>query len=158
MPYKLPFTPQRQFPYPRGVCGFTGTSRPSGMSSRQLKQVRWLLAGVMTLHLGDAVGADEQAHGEATALGIYTIGHPPDLKGRRAFCDYNEMRDEKPYLVRDKAIVAESPDGLIAAPRGFIEVQRGSGTWATIRYARKAKRKIWIVWPDGDITFEDGTK
>jgi hypothetical protein len=30
----------------------------------------------------------------------------------------------------------------------------GGGTWATVRYARKAGLPIAIIWPDGEITRE----
>ena len=86
-------------------------------------------------------------------MGIATIGHPPTLSRRRAFLDYNEEREPLPYLVRNRAIVAEGIDGLIAAPKGWVEEQR-SGTWATIRYARQAGRRIWIVRPDGAVRLE----
>ncbi len=139
---------------PHGSCGFTGTSRAPGMTPRQLAAVRVLLSNVTTLHLGDCVNADAQAYEEALLLGIKTVGHPPDWKGRRAFCVYDEERRPRPYLERNLAIAYEGVDGLIAAPKNFIELPRGSGTWATIRYARKLKRTIWIVMPDGTVKIE----
>ena len=53
----------------------------------------------------------------------------------------------------DLSVVAEGVNGLIAAPGGFVE-ERRSGTWATIRYARQAGRRIWVVKPDGSVSFE----
>ena len=149
-------------PNPVGICGFTGTSRVPGMAPRQLKTVRQLLYDVTELHLGDCVNADAQAHIEAISLGIKTIGHPPSESGRRAFCTYDEERESKPYLERNHDIANSGIDGLIAAPNGWAEEQR-SGTWATIRHARKLKRKIWIVRPDGTVNVEindkpDGTR
>lgn len=137
------------------ILGFTGTSH--GMAPRQRESVRQLLWNVTKLHLGDCVGADAEAHEEATALGILTVGHPPDNGVRRAFCVYDEEREPKPYLVRNRNIVAEGVDGLIAAPRSFVEPAslRGEGTWTTVGYARKAGRKIWIVKPDGSVSVED---
>jgi hypothetical protein len=55
----------------------------------------------------------------------------------------------KPYLVRNHEIVDDS-QVLIAAPKEFTEQLR-SGTWATIRYARKIGRTVRIVFPDGSI-------
>ena len=132
---------------PRGRIGFTGTH---GMAPRQRKAVRQLLYHVNVLHLGDCVGADAEAYEEAILLGIATIGHPPSDGKMRAFLDYNEERPARPYLVRNELIVAEGVDGLIAAPKGWVEEQR-SGTWATVRAARKSHRHIWIVLPDGKI-------
>lgn len=154
VPYKLPFLAARQYPSPSGVCGFTGTSKAPGMTSRQAKQVRRLLYNVTALHLGDCINSDAQAHEIAVSLGVKTIGHPPDNVGRRAYCAYDEERLPAPYLMRNRHIVAEADGGLIATPSGWTEQFRGSGTWATIRYARKARRKIWIIVPDGTIMFE----
>lgn len=90
---------------------------------------------------------------EAVALGVKTIGHPPSDSLRRAYCAYDEERTPLPFLVRNHAIVDEGVDGLIAAPSGWVEEQR-SGTWATVRYARKLGRRIWIVLPDGRVKEE----
>jgi outer membrane protein insertion porin family len=57
-------------------------------------------------------------------------------------------------LDRNRAIV-DSCDVLIACPKG-PEEQR-SGTWATVRYARKQKKRIVIIWPDGEVTEEKGS-
>ena len=67
------------------------------------------------------------------------------------------MPDPKPYLKRNHDIVAAGVDGLIAAPKDFVQPAslRGQGTWTTIGYARKAGRRIWIVWPDGTFKTED---
>lgn len=134
------------------TLGFTGTQ--SGMAPRQRKAVRQLLWNVKELHLGDCVGADAEAYEEALLLGIPTIGHPPTNGRRRAFLDYNEEREPKPYLERNRDIAADGVDGLIAAPDGWVETQR-SGTWATVRYARALRRRIWVVRPDGTIAEEN---
>ena len=124
------------------------------MTARQQRQLERLLYHVTALHLGDSINADTEAYEIAFELGVKTIGHPPDNKSRRSFCDYHEEREPKPYLDRNRDIASEGEGGLIAAPSGWTEVFRGSGTWATIRYARKLKRKIWIIVPDGTIIFE----
>lgn len=128
--------------------GFTGTQR--GMALRQRKAVRQLLYHVRVLHLGDCIGADAEAYEEATDLGIRRIGHPPSDGGRRAFLAYDEERAPKSYIARNKDIAKEGIDGLIAAPKGFVEEQR-SGTWATIRAAQRLGRYVMIVLPDGRV-------
>lgn len=65
------------------------------------------------------------------------------------------MREPAPYIVRDHAIVDEV-QFLIGCPRKDIEELR-SGTWATIRYARKQRRNlncIILIYPDGGIVME----
>lgn len=137
---------------PKGILGFTGTSKKD-MASRQLKAVRQLLYHVNWLHLGDCIHADAQAHAEAINLGVMTHGHPPIHSGRRAMLEYDKIEQPKDFLLRNRDIVMGGVDGLIAAPSGWVEVLR-SGTWATVRYARSANRHIWIVRPDGSIREE----
>ena len=57
------------------------------------------------------------------------------------------MHPAKDYLVRNHDIV-DVCDVLVATP-GQKEEQIRSGTWATIRYARKIRKQIIIVYPDG---------
>lgn len=70
-------------------------------------------------------------------------------ESRRAFCDQTgptELREPAEYLDRNHAIVDEC-SVLIAAPRSLTEEQR-SGTWATVRYARKMGRPVVILDPE----------
>lgn len=136
------------------VIGFTGTSR--GMSARQQATVKYLLTElqVTALHHGDAQGADAQAHRLAKQMRIRLVVHPPDDPKKRAFCvGVDEQYPDRPYLERNRAIVEHS-DGLIAAPKMATEVVR-SGTWMTVRWARRNKRPIWIVLPDGSFRTEN---
>ena len=59
----------------------------------------------------------------------------------------------KGYLDRNHDIV-DAADVLIAAPSGTTEKRR-SGTWATVRYARKLGRTICVVLPDGVVRTEN---
>lgn len=135
--------------------GFTGTQH--GMTHEQ--QVKFVttfngLLKLQELHHGDCVGADHQAHRQAIMCGIRVVIHPPDSVAKRALCrGYSEIRPPLPYLERNHNIVNET-ELLIATPGTMIEVPR-SGTWATVRYARKLRRKIIIIWPNGRITKEN---
>jgi hypothetical protein len=117
--------------------------------------VRQLLYNLGKLHLGDGIGADAEAYEEATALGVWTVGHPPN-DVRSASLSYNDERPASPALVRNLAIVTEGVDGLIAAPKDWVPPAslRGQGTWTTIGYAWKLARHIWIVRPDGSVVEE----
>jgi len=136
--------------------GFTGTQ--DGMTDDQVALVVEIitkLTEMTEMHHGDCVGADEQFFTivRAQLPDVEIIGHIPEDESKRAFCDNDVEREPLPYLVRNRNIVAEA-DVLIATPNG-PERMRGSGTWATIRYARKAGIKLAIIWPDGKYEYEN---
>ena len=129
--------------------GFTGTI--SGMSEAQRNKLTALLAELKAnqLHHGDCVGADADAHVIAQSLGIAVVLHPPSNDKSRAFCQGSvEERPPRAYLDRNRAIV-DATDVLIATPWG--PEQRRSGTWATIRYARKRARTCYVVMRNGAL-------
>lgn len=154
------------------TLGFTGTSQ--GMTQRQQATVRYLFSKLVltVLHHGDCVGADAQAHQLAIDLSAQVIIHPPSDPKLRAFCAEvryystdeifsrsstdSYIRPPKTYLARNRDIVKEGVDGIIGAPKDFMAPTnlRGQGTWTTIGYARKAKRRLWIVVPDGTFREE----
>ena len=125
--------------------GFTGTRQ--GMTESQKIALRDLLASHpgAVLHHGDAVGADAEAHDIAVALGCTVVIHPPTIERQRAFKTAAEIRPPKPYLVRNKHIVRETAL-LIAAPAEPVEQLR-SGTWSTVRYARRLGRQVRLLTP-----------
>lgn len=138
--------------------GFTGTQL--GCTEPQLEGLRGQLHLLtpfdkqqQRFHHGLCIGADKQAHDIARTIGWCIIGHPPSNYSKMASCRCDEYRPEKPYLDRNRDIVDET-EQLLATPATFGELQR-SGTWATIRYARKLRRPIYIIWPDGRITTEN---
>ena len=129
------------------IVGFTGTRE--GMTALQKALFIDRLASLCpeAFHFGDDDGADREAH-ELVRLHCpkcRTISHPPDNDARRAFCKADEVREPRPYLVRNRAIVFCIAE-LIAAPKTVAEELR-SGTWATIRYARAAQKRIHMLMP-----------
>ena len=128
--------------------GFTGTQK--GMTAIQQLCVAELIEGSSELHHGDCIGADDEVDQVGAALGIPKFIHPPLDNKKRAFCFRGivGVLPSKPYLERNHDIVDES-DYLVAAPSGAERIR--SGTWATIRYARKMGKRICIVMPDGKV-------
>lgn len=148
--------------------GITGTR--SGMTIEQWRKVQQILTNLWKdrgsvnawneWHDGDCVGADEQGHGLVETLEhngmvafVKLIGHPGKewhnaLRANRVF---DKTLAVKPPLARNKDIV-DSVDVMIAAPKQYDEQGKGSGTWATIRYANKVKKPLFTVWPDGTAT------
>lgn len=143
--------------------GFTGTRE--GMTLDQWAHVENLFrklieSRTVEWHDGDCIGADSQAHEVAarwkkvSELNVLMVGHPANTHERfHANNSFDAYKPRKPPLVRDKDIVIAS-DLMIAGPKGYEEEMRGSGTWATIRYARKTRTPLFIVWPDASVLVE----
>lgn len=131
--------------------GFTGTQ--DGMTQWQSQFVfnEMMDLAPTEAHHGCCVGADAEFHDILGYSQAKVHGHPPIKTDKMADCSCDVMHEPKDYLVRNHDIV-DASEWLIAAPKGPEEMR--SGTWATVRYARKQKRPISIVWPDGRITRE----
>jgi len=115
------------------------------MSDAQRSALRAELAGATELHHGDCVGADVEADSIARELELDVVVHPPSDSRLRAFCARpgDVVWQPAPYLERNRDIV-DSTDRLVAAPRSDEEELR-SGTWATVRYARKVGRPATVL-------------
>jgi hypothetical protein len=128
--------------------GFTGTQ--IGMTLEQREAVYQCVRAMMpsTAHHGDCLGSDADFHAICKEIGIPLICHPPIEKKKRAYCKgFFRTRPAKPYLVRDHEIVDET--GILVATPGQMEEILRSGTWATVRYAKKKMRKVFIYFPNG---------
>jgi hypothetical protein len=138
------------------IVGVTGTK--DGSNHLQIANLKRVLKSIDILHHGDCKGADAEAWWIAKVLyNKYTVCHPPIKDKTRAFTKPNdEVRPQYDYITRDHHIVDES-QYLIGVSKGMEEIVR-SGTWTTIRYARKKGRPILILFPDGSARFESGTE
>lgn len=131
---------------------FTGTKK--GVTPLQrLELHRTLLRfrddGFLWMHNGDCVGADYEAANVWYGYNGKIMLHPPIKDNYRA--DFTKawiVCEPQDYLVRDKHMV-ECSELLVATPRGYNEERRGSGTWATIRHARKLRLRVLIIYPNG---------
>lgn len=133
------------------TVGFTGTRR--GMTDAQKASVDFILIGYREGRHGDCKGSDEDFHAIARSHGLRLVGHPPSDDRLRAWCEFDEIHEPKPYLDRDRDVV-DGTDELLATPREDYEAHNG-GTWYTVRYARSLGRFIQIVWPDGTVHSEN---
>lgn len=137
--------------------GFTG-SRDEGIPTfSQIVMAEEILFYLQPseVHHGDCIGSDHWFHLWATGplkWRPFVHIHPPDNDRYRAGCTGNVIHPIKPYMVRNQDIV-DASDVLLATPHG-PEVLR-SGTWATIRRARKKGIPIYIVYPNGKIEQEN---
>lgn len=140
--------------------GFTGTRQ--GMTRKQADECKDLLSRIRRdtdlnqwagtyrafFHHGDCIGADAEAHCIASELVFPHYGiiiHPPTNQKMMANCKGAERMKPKPYLERNHDIVDASTI-LIATPETEEEVLR-SGTWATVRYARRQNMVVKILNP-----------
>ncbi len=135
--------------------GFTGTR--AGMTGPQFAAfVMSLPAGMTLFRHGCCIGADEEAalHVADMVPIIAVFGHPSDMPAMTSEDALAACADtatpERP-IHRNRHIV-DGSDMLIASPSG-PETMR-SGTWSTIRYARKMGKPITICWPNGAVTEE----
>lgn len=130
--------------------GFTGTRK--GMTQEQKESMKSLLTifCLAEFHHGDCIGADAEAHKIAKSLYMPIVIHPPVNNKARAFCK-GDIRPPKQYLVRNIDIVNEC-HVLIGAPSGNEKVR--SGTWSTLRYAKKRKTWFFVVYPTGLVTVD----
>lgn len=142
--------------------GFTGTRH--GMTARQLHYVSWAIEDSLDdadlvsppafwAHHGDCVGADREFHDlvreRFACVGALVHVHPGPDGEHRANCDGDIVSPVLPHMRRNRVIVELCPV-MIAAPYEDVEQDRG-GTWATIRMARRAKRKLYVVARDGRL-------
>ena len=130
--------------------GFTGTQDLSQVTEERKERLRLTLQqlfenGYRYFHHGDCVGADALAHDLAKAAGFAIHIHPPVIETKRAFCkDAQAVYPAKQYLKRNHDIV-EMANLLLALPKDPQHEELRSGTWATVRYARKRKLPISIM-------------
>ena len=135
--------------------GFTGTRH--GMSEAQQAVFKKLVDAkeFSEFHHGMCVGSDKQAHDYIEQIKVKKnakiVGHPPRFKGSFADCKCDVLRKTDEYLVRNRNIV-EQTDVLVATPDTKEKVR--SGTWSTVRHARKKGKKIYIIHKNGRVTIE----
>lgn len=135
--------------------GFTGTQSAITVAQFDLlTAVIDELEEMTEAHHGDCIGADKVFSElvDAIKFAVVMHTHPPLVEDKRAFCRADVEHEAKDFLVRNHDIV-DACDMLIACPK-TKEVLR-SGTWATIRYARKTNKPIVILWASGKYTYED---
>jgi hypothetical protein len=127
--------------------GFTGTSRRM-LSTKQKEALREILERRPKARLihGGAVGADDYADELAASLHIDRVVFPasnvkscqrvPEARLRSRTGSTVTIMPARPALERNKDIV-HFCDILLAMPGQATAEMLRSGTWSTVRYARK---------------------
>jgi len=141
--------------------GFTGT-RQRGLTNEEKANLDAILktAQISEFHHGDCVGADESAHEFIREYSPNTIIHihPPDQDKARAWTRKKGcvVYPPKPYIARNHDIVGAT-DLLVAAVPGLELLYPHSGTWATVRYARKLGKVIIFLGPEKPCSRNDAS-
>lgn len=136
--------------------GISGTrSNATQEQLHTLRTVLSMLSGNIEVHHGMCIGVDEAAHNivrseQPTAV---IVGHPPTNSKHEAQLDVDVLCDRKPYLERNDDI-AHACDVLLAVP-AQDEEQLRSGTWSTVRRARKYDKQCIIITRNGSTRFDE---
>lgn len=140
------------------ALGFTGTRK--GLTSAQREALYdWFGTNNewFEFHHGCCLGADASAADIAYHRNVKgrLVARPcniPSMTSENAIRLSHVVHDPLPPLDRNKLIV-DACDLLLACPGGFKEELR-SGTWATIRHARKTDKPRLFFYPDGRVEME----
>jgi hypothetical protein len=135
---------------------FTGSQ--DGMTRVQADVVyQWLVQHddiIEEIRHGGCIGADKEFHDfcQHFNLGELVEVYPSNIPSKQAVINPEAYKIKHPPdfpLERNKTMVYAS-EVCLATPKEADEVMR-SGTWATIRYARKNHLKVVIIEPSGAI-------
>jgi hypothetical protein len=141
------------------ILGFTGTRK--GMTKAQLVTLRKLVDDIYIStmppppyewHHGCSGKSDVAGSYIAAACNMKVVGHPSITVEPQGYWDV--LLPERMPLERDDDI-AKHVELLFATPEHDSEIIR-SGTWTTIRRARKHKTRHIIIYRDG--TYEEFPK
>lgn len=132
------------------TIGFTGTRTIEKIPLNRLLDIDKLIVGykidygdqLKVIH-GCAFGADSYFHDICIHKSIPIIGRPTYNRNSN-LSDFEYLHLPEAPLTRNKKIV-EDCDILIALPIDKDVEELRSGTWATIRHARKLNKKIIII-------------
>lgn len=136
--------------------GFTGTR--AGMTKQQMDLVRacLTLGKPAIIRHGAAFGADREFHAiwREELPKRFADVWPADDKSVKLFDrqDNVSINPVLPPLQRNEEIVKRSKF-MIATPHSQQEEQK-SGTWMTVRCARRLEKPALIIWPNGVMTLD----
>lgn len=140
------------------IVGFTGTQ--DGMRLAQKDTLVEYLAtlkqdfGAWTTVHGGCVGADELFHVIASSQGYRAIVRPSLIKAKQSRISMSaEVVYPPTQPLKRNNLIAKDCHIMLATPKQSYEVLR-SGTWSTIRYARKFNKPLIIIRPDGSVLQE----
>lgn len=139
--------------------GFTGTQKGWTVEQKRCMECIVSKTEPSEWHHGCCIGSDSELHELLLVRRGVIIHHPPINTTKKAFCKMrigDTVLPAKDYIIRNHDIV-DSSSVLFATPNSLEETLR-SGTWATVRYAKRIGQKVVVVYPDGQcIIYIPGT-
>jgi len=136
--------------------GFTGTREGTTLAQiTRLEDFFRKLRSAKEFHHGGAPGADTEAHEISFYAHPLIKVHLHPGNGTPEWWSEGPaivVYPRKPYFERDEDIV-NAVQLLFACPRLPHEEVR-SGTWTTVRYARRNNVPRCIIYPDGSHKYE----
>jgi predicted Rossmann fold nucleotide-binding protein DprA/Smf involved in DNA uptake len=132
------------------VVGFTGTRQIEKISKERLSYLEDKILALIvdndfkitTVH-GCAFGADSFFHTLCLYNNIPVIGRPT-YNYNKSLVGFEKLYEPNHPLTRNRDIVGEC-DVLIALPINPNVEEIRSGTWFTIRYAKKLNKEVVII-------------
>jgi len=138
---------------------FTGSRKGTAIEQgRVLKEVLTQLKaeGYNWLIHGDCKGGDAEAHSLAQQLELKIEIYPCNIHSMRAYCIGGEIaQPPTDPLLRNHDMV--DVGHVVVATPADPEVLR-SGTWATVRYARKLGKQLYLIDRYGALLVENNAK
>ena len=138
--------------------GFIG--HPECFSDDQKDRVKEILSQKRPkeLHHGDRSGEEAEIHEIAKNVGGIEIHvHPPISRIGRAYATGEKMYPPKESATQLRDIV-DPVTILLVCPKEYDGDGATGEPWAAVRYARKKKKNIYIILPDGTLEKEGSTK
>jgi len=140
------------------IIGFTGTQ--TGMTLSQKAFVKAYFNSVINRLLtqypsyqilavhGDCVGADKDFDDIARQLNVPRHIFPCNIEAKRAHCErLGAIQVHAPIAPLDRNhLIVDYSTAMLATPKTNREELR-SGTWATVRYAKKQNKLLLVINP-----------
>lgn len=136
------------------IVGFTGTRAVITPIQAYTLGMVFSALNPKEAHHGDCKGADQVFHQTCMFTKTLVVTHPCNIQEQRGFCEgaTTELPIKDP-LERNRDIV-DQVEIMLATPHTLQEELR-SGTWATIRYARRVHKPLAIIYPNGSVESTD---
>lgn len=127
------------------------TASREGLTDPQKNWIEDFLEGNLAyvLHHGMCKGGDIELAVLFRKYNTYIIAHPGHIRHMRAASPANDLILPWSHtLVRNRIIVNHS-ELILGFPK--VPYATDSGTWHTIKFAKKQKTPLFVIGPDGSV-------